>query len=289
MKIPTKRLKNGFEMPQYGLGTWQMGGRAERDPNNNDEADIKAIGAAIDSGVTHLDTAESYAGGYSEVLLGKAVKKYDRKSLFIVSKASPGNLSYDDLIKSCKASLKRIGTDYLDLYLLHRYNPEVPMKETMKAMGFLFENGLIKNIGISNFNVPRMIEAQSESKYQIVANQIHLNLKYRESEKKGVLKYCQENDLIFIAWRPTQKGILLNNIPSLLQKMCNKYDKTPAQIAINWLTSQANVVTLAKTTSIEHLMENLGALGWKMDKDDVETLRNEYPNQEFVSDAVPID
>src|SRR5687768_16564416 len=108
MIIPTKKLKNGFKMPIYGLGTWQMGGRLDRDFSNNDEEDIKAIQSAIDLGVTHIDTAESYANGYAEVLVGQAIKKYDRKKLFIVSKAFIDHLGYDDLIKACKNSLKRL-------------------------------------------------------------------------------------------------------------------------------------------------------------------------------------
>jgi len=289
MKIETKKLKNGFELPVYGLGTWQMGGRSERDLNNNDKADILAIQKAVDVGVTHIDTAEAYADGYTETLIGKAVEKYDRSKLILVSKVHHDNLAYDDVIKACKNSLKRLRTNYLDLYLLHRYNTQIPINKTMKALETLLEEGLIKNIGVSNFNVERMEEAQANTKYKIVANQIHLNLRYRESEKKGVLKYCQDNDMLFIAWRPTQKGVLLKSVPKILDDLCKKYNKTPAQIAINWLISQKNVVTLAKTTNLDHLQENLGALGWKMDKKDVELLRNEFPEQEFISDAVPID
>jgi len=289
MQLPTKKLKSGFELPVYGLGTWQMGGRAERNPENNDEADIQAIKAAIDLGVTYLDTAESYANGYSEVLLGKAIKDYDREKLLIVSKVSLEHLGFDDLINSCRNSLKNLDTPYLDLYLVHMYNPQIPLKESIRAMEVLLEEGLIKNIGVSNFNVERMEEAQSLTKHKIVANQIHLNLKYRESERKGVLKYCQENDVMFIAWRPTQKGILLENVPSILQDMADKYQKTPAQVAINWLISQDHVTTLAKTTNIEHLKENLGAIGWEMEAGDIEKLRTEFPGQEDISDAVPID
>src|SRR5947208_15653907 len=109
MIIPLKKLKNNFEMPVYGLGTWQMGGRKTYHPHKNDEVDIKAIKTAIDLGVTHIDTAESYANGYAEILIGKAIKNYDRSKLFIVSKASVDHLRYDDLIKAAKESIKRLG------------------------------------------------------------------------------------------------------------------------------------------------------------------------------------
>src|SRR5579872_5560194 len=114
MKIPTKKLKSGFEMPVYGFGTWEMGGRDNRDSNNDDEADIQAIKSSIDNGVTHIDTAESYADGYSEVLVGRAIKNYDRNKLFIASKVRAIHLKYDDLVKAANDSLERIGTNYLD-------------------------------------------------------------------------------------------------------------------------------------------------------------------------------
>lgn len=288
MEIPTKKLKCGFEMPVYGLGTWQMGGRKEADPLNDDKADIDAIRYAVDRGVTHLDTAENYAAGHSEELLGQAIKGYDRDKLFIVSKVGRTKLKHNDLIQSAEESLKRIGTAYLDLFLIHAPSLEIPIQESMKAMNELLKRGLVRNIGVSNFTVERFVEAQKCSESKIVANQLHLNLKYREAERKGLLRYCQENDVMFIAWRPLQKGVLLAETPAILKDMCDKYNKTPSQIAINWLISQNNVVTLSKTRDKSHLDENLGAFGWEMDKSDVEKLRTEFPNQEDVSDAVPL-
>lgn len=115
MKIPTKKLKSGFEVPIYGLDTWQMGGRFERDLNNDDGADIRSIKNAIDLGVTHIDTAEKYAEGHAEELVGEAIKGYDRSKLFLVSKVGSNHLRFHDLLNSAKQSLKRLGVDYLDL------------------------------------------------------------------------------------------------------------------------------------------------------------------------------
>ena len=206
----------------------------------------------------------------------------------MVSKVNAIHLRYGDLIASCKASLERLNTPYLDMYLIHIPNPNIPIKETMKAMDTLFEQGLIKNIGVSNFNISEIEEAESYINNKIVASQLHLNLKYREAQRKGVLKYCQQHDMMLIAWRPLQKGVLLQNNENVVVELAEKYHKTPAQIAINWLISQDNVVTLSKTRSIDHLKENLGAVDWKMDKEDIEKLRNNYPNQENISDAVPL-
>lgn len=209
VNIPIKKLKNGFSMPVFGLGTWQMGGKRERDVNNNDSADIESIKMAINSGITHIDTAEMYAQGYSEILVGQAIAEFKRENLFIVSKVYPDHLRYQDLLDSAQSSLKRLNTSFLDLYLIHAPNPEIPIQETMKAMDFLVEKGLVRNIGVSNFTKERMIEAQKFAQNKIVANQVHYNLQIRESKITGLVEYCQKNDVILIAWRPIQKGVLL--------------------------------------------------------------------------------
>src|SRR3989344_282148 len=125
MEIPLKRLKSGFAMPEFGIGTWQMGGRLERNPQNDDVADIAAIRKAIELGVTHIDTAEQYAAGYAEELVGRAINGFDRSKLFIISKALASHMHYEDVLSACANSLKRMNTEYFDMYLLHRYVPEV--------------------------------------------------------------------------------------------------------------------------------------------------------------------
>jgi diketogulonate reductase-like aldo/keto reductase len=288
MKIPTKKLRNGFEMPIFGLGTWQMGGKVTRDPSNDDEADITAIKNAIEAGIAHIDTAEKYAEGHAESLVGRAIEGYDRKKLFLVSKVAENHLSYTDVAHSLNASLERMRTPYLDLYMIHGPNSEIPLEETMRALDEAVDKGFVKYIAVSNFTVEKLKEAQSLAKHTIVAGQYHLNLKFREAEKKGVLEYCQTSDKMFIAWRPVQKGFLSTNTTDLIESFCKKYDKTPSQIAINWLISQKNIVTLSKMRSAEHLTENLGALDFKMESEDIKKLRSEFPDQQDISDAVPL-
>ncbi|HEX7042587.1 MAG TPA: aldo/keto reductase [Patescibacteria group bacterium] len=287
MKIPTKKLNNGFEMPIYGLGTWQMGGGRTKD-TTNDEADISAIKNAIELGVTHIDTAEKYAEGHAEELVGKAIQGYDRKNIFLVTKVAEDHLRYNDVFASLNKSLERLQTDYLDLYMIHGPSPTIPIEETMKAMDEIRGKGLAKNIAVSNFSLERFQKAKAASNSPIVAGQYHLNLKYREAERKGIVEYFQKNDVMFIAWRPLQKGMLLQQKQDILTEMAQKYHKTPSQIALNWLISQKNIVTLSKTRSLDHLKENLGALDFTMGSIDIERLRNEYPGQEDISDAVPL-
>ncbi|MFA7209196.1 MAG: aldo/keto reductase [Parcubacteria group bacterium] len=287
MKIDTKKLNNGFEMSVFGIGTWEMGGRTERDENyTNEEKDISALQTAIKMGVNRFDTAEVYAQGYSEEILGKAIRDFDRGKLFIVSKVSNPNLQYDNVIRSAKNTLKRLGTDYLDLYLIHAPNPDIPIEETMRALDYLKERGLIKNIGVCNFGVESLEKAQSVTKNKIVLNQVHYNLIFREPVLAGVLEYCQNNDVFLEAWRPLQKGDLTHSGITILDEICEKYNKTQSQIAINWLISQKNVITLTKTSNLEHLEDDLGALGWGMEENDVKLLMEKFPIQLDRSNAV---
>ncbi|MFZ1484056.1 MAG: aldo/keto reductase [Candidatus Saccharimonadales bacterium] len=287
MNIPTKKLQSGFELPVYGLGIWQMGGRLEAD-NTKDDEEVKAIRAALDAGITHIDTAESYGDGHAEELLKQALVGRDRSKLVIATKVSAHNQSYEGVHKSFQASLSRMGLDYVDLYLLHRFpEPGIDIADTMRAMDELVEQGLVKNIGVCNMTPLRFNEAQKLTKNKLVCNQVHYNVQYREIEDKGVLEHSQGNDVLLVAWRPLQKGILPDS--PLINEMAAKYNKTSSQIALNWLISQKNVVTLSKTSNIQHLHENLGALGWSLEDADIERIRSEYPDQQLVSDAVPLD
>lgn len=285
-QIPVKKLVAGFSLPVYGLGTWQMGGRTEAD-KSNDAAEIQAIQNAIERGITHIDTAESYGAGHTEELVGEAVKGHDRSRLLIASKVSAGNQTYDGLLASCEASLKRLNTDYLDLYMLHRY-PEkgIDIAKTMKAMDRLVAEGVVKNIGVCNMSINRFKEVQKHTKNQIVCNQVHYSLACREITDKGVLEFCQENNVAVVAWGPLQKGEL--EAAPILNTIAAKYNKSPYQIALNWLISQQSVVTIPKTTSLEHLEENLGAIGWELEMSDKLELTENFPGQYFVSDRVPL-
>lgn len=280
MNIPTKKLKNGFELPVYGMGLARIGGAFEPDTSLDNEW-LKAIHDAIDKGVTHFDTAEAYGGGHSEELLGQAIRGVDRGKLFIASKVSAWNQTYDGVLRACEASLKRLGTDYVDLYMLHTFpEPGIDIKDTMHAMSRLVDEGLIKNIGVSNMTNHRFDVAQAATPYKIVCNQLHYNVKFREVEHRNILGHSQKNDVVIVAWKPVQRGELPE--ADILDELAKKYGKTWRQIAINWLISQDNVVTICKTTLLDHLKENLGALDWTLESEDVDRIRKEFPNQEII-------
>ncbi len=278
MLIKTKKLKNGFELPLFGFGTWAMGGRDTRDENNDDKADICAIKTALDMGIIHIDTAEWYSEGRAEELVGEAIRGFDRAGLIITTKVTPMHLHYNDIINAAEQSLKRLKIDYIDVYLIHTPNPYIDIKESMEAMDLLKEKGLVRHIGLSNFNVPEFAAAQSCSKNIVTCNHLHYNLKHRGPLTDGSIKYAQDNDVMVVAWRPTQKGLFSKEPIEIVSKLCSKYEKTANQIAINWLVSQKNVVTISKTRKAEHLKENLGALDWTMEKSDIEMLMNCFPD-----------
>lgn len=280
-------------MPIFGLGTWMMGGGNEPDPTSDNSKDLNLINSALKLGITHIDTAEVYAAGTAEKIVGEAIYKTNRSKLFVASKVQKEHLNYKDIKTALAESLKRLRTDYLDLYLMHRCPEKNKFKECVLAMNELVDEGLVKNIGLCNTNLEHTKMLCELSKHPIVATQVHYSLRFREPESSGLLEYCQKNDILLIAWRPLGMGVLkrgkvvLENV-SLIRELSEKYKKNPIQIALNWLLTQPNVTTLTKTSNISHLEENLGSVGWEMEWEDREKLRTEFPNQEQVSDTIPL-
>lgn len=298
MKTPAIPIKT-HGIPVLGLGTWCMGGRSEHDPNNDDARDIQAIRDSITSGITHIDTAESYAAGHTETLISQAISGIARNGLFLASKVYPTHLRYDDALRACEASLARLKTDYLDLYYVHVPNKEVSYAETAKAFNSLLRDGRIKNVGVCNFSVESMKAFQQHLDAPIIANQSHYNLVYRGPERLGLLKHCQDVGAAFIAWRPLMwndpsrtdqpKGSAWEqNIYPILDLMAARYGKPNVQVALNWLINQPNVCSLIKTSQKKHLEEILATLHWSLSSEDIEMLRAEFPDQREVSCAVPL-
>jgi len=290
MKIKT--LHSWFFLPEIGLWTWSMWGYKHSDPRNDDERDIKAIQFAIEKWITNFDTAELYGTGAAEEILWKAIKWYDRSKLQIASKVKGSNSWYDAIKIACQKSLKRLDIEYLDLYYIHWREEKFDLKEQMKAMDELVEEWLIKNIWVSNFSVKSLKEAQSYTENKIVANQVHYNLYSRECTKvweENLLEYCQKNDVLLVAYRALELWKLANYWGSQVVDLSVKYNKTHSQIALNFLASQKNVVSLFKSSDLKHIEENLWAIWWELEKKDFEILQKPNKKTVYVSDCIPLE
>ncbi len=217
-----KQLKCGFAMPTLGMGTWLMGGRDERTPGDDGQDCVAALRQGLQMGFRHIDTAEYYADGFSEEIVGRAIDGFPRDELFLVSKVWKTHLHYDDVLRAAERSLKRLGTDYFDLYLVHQVEESVPLQETMKAMSRLADEGIARWIGVSNFATERLAAAQAYASVKVVVNQVHYNLQVREVEASGLLEYCRKNDVMLTAWRPLQKGTLMAEPPASGQRIAER-------------------------------------------------------------------
>lgn len=250
----------GVMISEIGLGTWRYRGTAE------------TLRAGIELGATLIDTAEGY---YTEDVVGEAIKGI-RDKVFIASKVSGRHLAYDDVLQSAEESLYKLGTDYIDLYQIHWPNPSYPIRGTMKALGELADRGLIRFIGVSNFDIDEMEEAQSNlNNYQIVSNQVRYNLNDRSIEQ-DLLPYCQERDITILAYTPLDDGQLtkLDNTPqmSTLEKISHETGKTMGQVALNWCISRRNVVAIPKSNGLKRTVENCGASGWRLNSEQIHRL-----------------
>ena len=253
MTVPTVTLPSGDELPRVGLGTWDLHGGTVRE----------SIRAALDAGYAHVDTAEGYG---NEAAVGEALAEYDREEVFLTSKVLPKHLAYESLIDACEASLDRLGTDYLDLYLVHWPNPAVSLRETLDAMARLHERALVRNVGVSNFDPYRLSAAQHVSDVPIAVNQIELHPGFYRPEW---VEYCQENDVVVEAAAPLARTELFGN--EVVRDLADAYGRTPAQVILRW-TVEKDAVVLPKSGSPEHVRENGDLFDWELDPEDHERL-----------------
>jgi diketogulonate reductase-like aldo/keto reductase len=270
--------RTGEKIAAIGLGTWLIGGGSSPDYSMDMEA-IEAIRYAIELGMTHIDTAEMYGGGHAEELVGEAIKPFKRDEIFIASKVWHTNLRYDDVLRACERSLRRIQTSYIDLYYIHWPSDVIPLSETMKAMERLYKDGKIRYIGLSNFSPTQIEEARSYlSTTDVVAIQAEYSL-YNRKIEGDVIPYCFRNNLTVVAYSPLARGALLADLRKpmerrvkLLMELAEKYSKTPVQIALNWVIWHDQVIAIPKALQRQHLEENAGAAGWKLTKEDYDLI-----------------
>jgi diketogulonate reductase-like aldo/keto reductase len=271
--------KSAQKIPVLGLGTWGIGGFSTRYLSGGDEEGLRALRLGLELEMRFIDTAEMYAGGHSEEVVARAVKS-QREGVFIATKVSAEHLRYDDVLKSCESSLRRLETDYIDLYQVHWPNPSIPIAETMKAMEHLAAEGKIRHIGVSNFSLRQTREAQEAlSKRSLASNQVEYSLLDRSIEKV-LLPYAEKEHITIIAYSPIAKGEIPRGRRGrrwhTLDEIASKYGKTRAQVALNWVTAKKPVVAIPKAASLSHVRENAGGAGWRMSRQDHDKLSEAF-------------
>ena len=254
--MKTVRLPSGETVPALGQGTWKMGdNRALR------AEEIATLRLGIDLGLTLIDTAEMYGEGRAESLIGEAIAGR-RDEVFLVSKVYPHNASRKAMRKSCEASLRRLDTDHLDLYLLH-WPGSVPMEETLEAFASLQRDGLILHFGVSNLGAAEMGHLWSLPGGQgVQTNQVLYNLTRRGPEA-DLLPWQRAHGIPLMAYSPIEEGRLLSD--SRLADFAERRGMTAAQAALAWLLTQEDVIAIPKTGSRVRLKENVAALDRPLD------------------------
>ena len=247
------------------MGTWRIG--HYQTPEER-EGQIRALRRGVALGINLIDTAEMYAHGRSEEVVGEAIMEL-RENVFIATKVSPGHLHHEDVIKACRASLGRLRTAYIDLYQVHWPDPRVPIKETMAAMEELVKAGMIRYVGVSNFSAIETDHARAAlSRSEIVSNQVEYSLRNRRVEQE-VLPYCVREKITLIAYSPLATGNISNTIPT---GVLYKYRMTPAQAMLNWVTRNERVVAIPKAADISHVEENASSISVRFDSREYELI-----------------
>lgn len=269
----TVTLPDGTTLPSLGQGTWYMG----EDPRMK-EKEIRALQLGLDLGMRVIDTAEMYGDGGSERVVGEAIKGR-REEVFLVSKVYPHNADLDRIEEKCEQSLKRLGTDYVDLYLLH-WRGSVPLEETIEGMEKLREAGKIKRWGVSNFDTADMEELWTKPNGEnCVVNQVMYHLGSRGIEY-DLVPWFKERNMPIMAYSPLAHGAALRSQiktePAVLE-VAEKHDVGPLQIALAWTIRENNCLSIPKAVQEKHVIQNAEAATIEFDEEDLTKLSEAFP------------
>jgi len=268
-------------IPVIGQGTWKYG-----EDKQKEKEEIEALRFGIRNGLTLIDTAEEYGKGGAERIVGQAIHDI-RNDVFLVTKVSAKNCSYEGVLRAAEGSLERLNTSHIDLYLQHWPSQQHDVSETMGAMAELVNKGLVKYIGVSNFSVQLMQEAQFHlGTVPLLCNQVPYHLNDRSIESQ-ILPFAIENGITIMGYSPfgfaphlhgmkgfPEEGSVERNV---LNTIGSKYGKTAYQVALNWVLRQQGLITIPKAANKEHIVNNLNALGWELERDDIEQIENHFP------------
>lgn len=273
------KLKDGTEIPVLGQGTWYLGEHPEKR-----KQEIEAMRWGIEHDMTLIDTAEMYGDGASEELIGEAIQPYDRTKLFIVSKVYPWNAGHDHIFRSCRNSLRRLGTDYLDMYLLH-WRGNVPLEETVECMEELKDEGLIRRWGVSNLDVCDMEDLLDAGGDNCMTDQVLFHLGSRGAEVK-LLPWLQSHHMTMMAYCPlAQAGRLRHDLLSspVVEEIAEAHQATVMQILLAFVLSRPDTFTVPKASSVEHMKQNRAAAEIKLSKEELAQLDKAFEKPKHVN------
>ncbi len=267
--------RTDVKVPIIGQGTWMI----EANSRMQRQQAVVALRLGLDLGMKHIDTAEMYGNGIVEQEIVSEAIAGRRDEVFLVSKVLPSNASYEGTIRACEQSLKRLKTDWLDLYLLH-WPGSYPIEQTMRAMEKLVSDGKIRFIGVSNFNLEELKSAEEALSVQRIAcNQVLYHLGDRAIELR-LLPYCVARGIAVVGYSPFGHG----NFPSprssegkVLADIAKRHGRTARQVALNFLTRHPNTFTIPKARCIEHVKENSGSADWTLTDKDSEAIEIAFP------------
>jgi diketogulonate reductase-like aldo/keto reductase len=261
----------GIPVAAVGQGTWHMGeSRRQRG------REVEALRLGLDLGLTHVDTAEMYGSGAAEEIVAEAIRGRRRSDLFLVSKVLPQNASYAGTVRAAEASLRRLRTEHLDLYLLH-WPGRHPLAETMGAMEDLVAAGKIRHLGVSNFDPEEMREAAAAlSRERLACNQVLYNLTHRGIEL-DLVPYCHEMGIAVVGYTPFGGFPRRGEALRVLEDLAARHGKTPRQVALRFLTRLESVFAIPKASTPEHVRENAGACDFSLSPDDIAALDRAFP------------
>ena len=262
------KLPCGERVPALGQGTWNMG-----EDRRRRRAEIAALNLGLDLGMRLIDTAEMYADGGAEKIVGAAIAGR-RDEVFLVSKVLPEHATRRGTIAACERSLKRLDTDRIDLYLLHWREQEVELAEVLEAFTALVHAGNIRHWGVSNFDVEDMQELlRLPGGKAVAADQVMYNLNRRGIEH-GLLPWCRRRRIPIMAYSPLDEGRLVRSLD--LKRIAQQLGATPSQVALAWLLRQNNVIAIPKSASEAHVRENFAALDLRLGKQDLAALDHAF-------------
>ena len=264
------RLPNGTPVSRLGQGAWQIG-----DDRNSRAAEQGALRAGLELGMNLIDTAEMYGNGRSEQLVADVIPG-QREQVYLVSKVLPENATREGTVAACEQSLKRLKTDYIDLYLLH-WRGSVPFEETLEAFTALRERGSIRHYGVSNFDVADLEEATTlKGGTDIATNQVLYNLEHRGVEW-ALLPWCRERAIPLMAYSPLGSDSRRLRTHPVLKAMAARLGASTSRIALAWLLRQPDVVVIPKASSEAHVRDNHAALELELPNDELEKLDRSFP------------